>query len=246
VLTSYDEQGAEKAVRAFLAADGIEAKLAFVRQAERIRPLMQEWYRGERTAGPLQAGEVSLRDKREGPEGSGLYLVMVAMPVLVPDPLSAGSVKEESTFFAVEEIRQGPVSTYLVDWEVSTGYQALPLETFKATMPREPYPFRVFMKEEDFYNHGFTQAEWQCVELYYPGRDFQLYGYISRNTPEGQKMLPLIEGGNKAGVIVELRYPEDSASRNQVIVKRLLHSSWFYAKPEDAAAPGGTKPPSKP
>jgi hypothetical protein len=45
VLTSYDEQGAEKAVRDFLAADGMEAKLAFVRQPDRIRPLMQEWVR---------------------------------------------------------------------------------------------------------------------------------------------------------------------------------------------------------
>jgi hypothetical protein len=248
VLTSYDEQGAEKVIRDFLAADGIEAKLAFVRQPERIRPLMEGWYRGDRTAGPLQAGEVGMRDKREGPEGSGMYLVMLAMPVLVPDPLNAGSVKEESTFFAVEEIRHGGGSTYLVDWEVSTGYQALPLETFKATMPKESYPFRVFMKEEEegYYNHGFSEAEWQCVELYYPTKDFQLYGYISRKTPEGREMLPLIQGGRKAGVIVELRYPEDSASRNQVIVSRLLHSSWFYAKPEDAAAPGGTKPSSKP
>ncbi len=245
VLTSYDEQGAEKAVRDFLAADGMEAKLALVRQPDRIRPLMQDWYRGDRTAGPLQAGEVGLRDKSEGAEGSGLYFVMLAMPVLVPDPLNAGSLKEESTFFAVEEIRQGLQSTYLVDWEVSTGYQQMPLETFKATMPPEPYPFRVFMKEEGYYNNGFAETEWQCVELYYPGRDFQLYGYINRNSPEGQKMLPLIQDGNKAGVIAELKYPEDSASRNQVILKRLLHPSWFYAKPEDAAAQGQTIPPSK-
>lgn len=234
VLTQYDELGAEKAVRDFLAADGIEAKLAFVRQPDRIRPLMKRWYRGERAAGPLQAGEPTMRDKKGGEPGSEGYYVMLAMPVLVPDLLNPGSVYEEMTFFAIEEIRNGPESTYLVDWETSTGYQELPLETFKQTMPPEAYPFRIYMKADNYYNHGFSETDWQCVALYYPGRDFHLYGYISRNSREGRDMLPLVGEGQRAGVIAELVYPSNPASRDQVIVKRLLHSSWFYAKPEDA------------
>jgi hypothetical protein len=90
------------------------------------------------------------------------------------------------------------------------------------------------MKADNYYNHGFSETDWQCVALYYPGRDFHLYGYISRNSREGRDMLPLVAEGQSAGVIVELVYPSNPASRDQVIVKRLLHSSWFYAKPEDA------------
>ncbi|MDB6070541.1 MAG: hypothetical protein JWL81_1712 [Verrucomicrobiales bacterium] len=246
VLTSYDSQGAEKAVRDFLAADGIEAKLAFVRQPQRIRPLMQKWYRGERTAGPLQVGEPLRQDKRAGEEGTGTYYVILAMPVQVPDPLNPGSTYEETTFFAVEEIREGPVSRYLVDWETSTGYQEMPLETFKSTMPPEAWPFRVYMKAADYYNHGFNELEWQCVQLYYPGRDFQLFGYINRSSLEGRKMLPLVENNRSAGIIAELKYPNDPASREQVIVQRMIHSSWFYAKPEDAALPGDPPLPPSP
>ena len=238
VLTQYDELGAEKAVRDFLAADGTEAKLAFVRQPERIRPLMKKWYRGERTAGPLQAGEITMRDKKGGDHGSTRYYVILAMPVYVPDPLNPGSTYEEMNFFAVEEIRTGPDSTYLVDWETSTGYQEIPLETYKATMPPEPWPFRIYMKSDDYYNHDFNELEWQCVALYYPGRDFNLYGYINRSSPEGRKLLGIIEGGNRVGIIAELAYPANPASRDQVIVKRMLHPSWFYDTAADAAQPG--------
>lgn len=245
VLTSYDLQGAEKAVRDFLAADGIEAKLAFVRQPERIRPLMQRWYRDERTAAPLQAGEIAMHDKKGGEYGNTAYYVILAMPVFQPDPLNPGSTYEEQTFFAVEEIRNGPTSTYLVDWETSTGYQELPLETYKATMPPEPYPFRIFMKEDNYYNHGFSALEWQCVELYYPGRQFHLYGYINRDSAEGRKILPLVQDGGRAGIIAELVYPPNPASRDQVIVKRMIHSSWFYNTAAEARQLGDAIEPEK-
>ena len=246
VLTQYDELGAEQAVRDFLAADGIEAKLAFVRHPERIRPLMKKWYRGERTAGPLQAGEVTLRDKKGGDFGSTRYYVILAMPVFVPDPLNAGSTSEEMNFFAVEEIRNGPDSTFLVDWETSTGYQEMPLETYKATMPPDPWAFRIYLKRDDYYNHDFTELDWQCVTLYYPGREFHLYGYINRSSFEGRKLLQLIEGGGRAGIIAELGYPPNPVSRDQVVVKRMLHPSWFYDTEADAARLGDPIAPDAP
>lgn len=246
VLAQSEALAAEQAVRDFLAADGIEAKLALVRQPERIRPLMQKWYRGGRSAGPLQAGEVTMQDKKGGEPGSPRYYVLLAIPVFVPDPLNPGSTLEEMNFFAIEEIRQGAETTYLVDWETSTGYQEIPLETYKATMPPEPWPFRIRMKAGDYYNHGFNELEWQCVTLYYPGRDFHLYGYINRVSIEGRKLLDLIEGGNSAGIIAELVYPPDAASRDQVIVKKMLHSSWFYDTAKDAAQLGDAIPPDAP
>ena len=234
MLTRYDELGAEQAVRDFLSADSIESKLAFVRHPGRIRPLMQAWYRGSRSAGRLEGGKVAKMEKWGGTPGSTSYYITLAMPVFVPDPLTPGSTLEEMTFFAVEEIRNGPVSTYLIDWETSTGYQEMPLETYKATMPSEPHLFRIYMKADNYYNHGFSELDWQCVALYYPGRDFHLYGYISRTSLEGRTLLPLVEAGRSAGIIAELVYPADPVSRDQVIVRQLRHYSWFYDKPEDA------------
>ncbi len=246
ILTQYDALNAEQAVRDFLAADGIEAKLAFVRQPERIRPLMQRWYRGERTAGPLQAGEVAMQDKKGGEIGSTRYYVILAMPVFVPDPLNPGSTYEEMNFFALEEIRTGSTSTYLVDWETSTGYQDLPLDTYKATMPAEPYPFRIYLKPDNYYDHNFPELQWQCVALSYPGRNFHLYGYIQRTSLEGRKLLDLIEAVGQAAIIAELTYPPDAVSRDQVIVKRILHPSWFYDTAADAFRFGDAIEPNAP
>lgn len=237
VLTQYDLQGAEQAVRDFLAADGVEAKIPFVRQAGRVRPLMEKWYQNpEHPAGPLQAGNVALQDKVGG-EGEGMngFFIILAMTVYVPDPLNPSSTVEEMTYFSVEEIRKGPTSRYLVDWETSTGYQEIPLETFKATMPPESYAFRVYVKSADYYNHGFEELEWQCVELYYPGRDFKLWGYVSRRTLEGRALLMRLENGWSGGIIAELQYPENPVSRDQVIVRRMIHDSWYYKNTEETA-----------
>lgn len=233
VLTEYDQQGAEKAVRDFLAADGVEAKLPFVRQPKRVKPLMEKWYK-DHYAGPLQAGQTAMQDKKGGEIGSVGYFVMLAMPVMVPDPLNPGSTREEMTFFSVEEIRKGPTSTYLVDWETSTGYQEIPLETFKSTMPVEFHQFRVFMKPGDYYNHGFEELDWKCVELYYPGRDFHLWGYVSRKSLDGRALLIQLENGWSGPLIVELQYPEHPVSRDQVVVRRMVHDSWYYANEEEA------------
>ncbi|MES2709510.1 MAG: hypothetical protein V4726_23135 [Verrucomicrobiota bacterium] len=232
VLTEYDVQGAEKAVRDFLAADGVEAKLPYIRQPERVRPLMEKWYRTH-PAGPMKAGAISLQQKTGGEIESPGYFIMLAMPVEVPDPLNPGSVMEEMTFFSVEEIRNGSSSTYLVDWETSTGYQEMPLEIFKSTMPAEFHRFRIFVKSGDYYNHGFDELSWQCVEIYYPGRDFHLWGYVKRSSLEGRMLLIKLEAGWSGPLIAELQYPENPVSRDQVIVNRMVHSSWYYADDEE-------------
>lgn len=233
VLTASDVTGAEKAVRNFLAADGVEAKLPFVRQPKRVGPLMKKWYQTH-SAAPLTAGEVAMQQKTGGEVDSPGYFVMLALPVLMPDPLNPGQTQEEMTFFSVEEIRKDRVSTYLVDWETSTGYQEMPLEVFKSTMPKEAHTFRVSLKPGDYYNHGFDEKEWQCYTLSYPGRDFQIWGYLRRNSPDGRVMELKLENGWTGNMgIVELQYPENAVSRDQVIISHIIQHSWYLPDTEE-------------
>ncbi|MDB6136413.1 MAG: hypothetical protein JWM59_4656 [Verrucomicrobiales bacterium] len=232
VLTETDSQGAEKAVRDFLAADGVEAKLRLVRLPQHVRPLMEKWYQTH-PPGPLNAGPIDLKQKTGGDIGSPGYFVILAVPVQMPDPLNRGSTVEELTFFSVEEIRKGSASTYLVDWETSTGYQEMPFETFKATMPKEAHRFRVFVKNADYYNHNFTEKDWHCVEVYYPGRELRLWGYIRRSAIEARMLLIKLESGWGGALIAELQYPENSTSRDQVVLTRMVHPSWYYAEGEE-------------
>ena len=232
IMTSADFEGAMSAVRSFLTADGVEAKLNFVRQPDRMRPLMESWYRADHSAAPVQCGEAGAMDKIRDRDD---FYVLLNVPVLVPDPLAPGSFLETPTYFAVQEIREASKSVYLLDWEVSTGYQEMPLDTFMATMPKEPHIFRVKMREGGYYNHDFTEDKWLCAELYYPGRpDFSLVGYIDRASPNGRALMPFAAGDAKSSLILELAYPENAVSRNQVVITKLIHPSWFFSTAKEA------------
>ena len=240
-LTLQDISGAEEAVRAFLASDSVERMLEHVRLPARVKPLMEQWYRNR----PLQAmtaGEVTNQNKLRSGE---LYLVTLEMTVNEPDPLSPGETFPQSRYFAVEEMRDSlGNSRYKVDWETSVGYQEMPLEEFREEMVKRPVPFRVRLRESDYYLHGFSDPrEWRCVELYYPGRDeFHLYGYIRLGTGKSDRLLALVDGGISSAAVLTLRYPDDAVSRDQVVVEDLLLPSWFYT--EDVAegeATGGNR-----
>ena len=228
-LTLQDISGAEDAVRAFLASDSVERMLEHVRLPGRVKPLMERWYR-KRPLQPMTAGEVTNQNKLRSGE---LYLITLEMTVNEPDPLSPGETFPQSRYFAVEEVRDSlGNSRYKVDWETSVGYQEMPLEEFREEMVKRPVPFRVRLRESDYYLHGFSDPrEWRCVELYYPGRDeFHLYGYIRLGTGKSDRLLALVDGVVSSAAVLTLRYPDDAVSRDQVVVEDLLLPSWFYTE----------------
>jgi hypothetical protein len=209
--------------------------LGHVRLPNRVKPLMERWYR-DRPVQPMTAGEVTNQNKLRNGE---LYLITLEMTVNEPDPLSPGETFPQPHFFAVEEVEDSVGNRrYKVDWETSVGHQEMPLEAFREEMVRLPVPFRVRLRESDYYLHGFSDPrQWRCVELYYPGReDFHLYGYIRLGAGKTDQLLALVDGGISSAAVVTLRYPDDAVSRDQVIVEDVLLPSWFYT--EDVAAEG--------
>lgn len=266
LLTDYDRTGARKAIEDFMGADTVEKKLAFVRLPDRVRPLMEKWYQ-DHPLGPFKLAETKHEQKL--PDKNG-YFVMMAVPVITPSVLVPGTADEIMNFFAVEEVRTGSTSTYLLDWEVSNGYQPIPLDRFKDELPKVPQTMRLKMRLADHYIHNYSErAAWQSVELYYPrpdGPEWMIYGYIARGTPEGRKLLALlpeitlddlpddpIQGVRtvNTSVIIDIVYPPEVLSREQVEVVKLHDESWFIRGPGAPQAPGsgtpdGEKPAAEP
>ena len=251
LLGSADEMGAERAVRDFLAADGVAKKLEFVRLPRRVQPLMEEYYR-TRSAAPATAGEVTDREKvRSG----DTWLVMLEMLVNDADPFDRSLNTPRKRNFAVEEIESHGSYLYKVDWEIAVAWEEMPLEEFRRDMPRTAVPFRVVMRESDYYNHGFLdRSRWLAADLYYPGRrEFQFTGYIELGTKEGDELRSMIAGGRRTGAVLALRYPPEAVSRDQVVIERLVHDSWYVkqdvppgqessAIPSDGAKNGSRHP----
>jgi len=229
-LGKQDESGAAEAVTAYLAAEGVEQKLAHVRLPNRVRPMMEAWYQRYPDKAAT-AGEVVNRDKMVA---GGAYFVRLEMKVVSDDPLAAPAPGTGTKFFIVEEFEKDGNRTYKVDWETAVEWRQMSFEDFKLEQPRTAVPFRIKIRESDYYNHEFTdETRWLAAELSYPLPDrsgFVFYGYIDRRSKAWNQLRMFTEGNTNPSVIVNLRYPDNAVSRDQVIIDSLVHPSWYYTE----------------
>jgi hypothetical protein len=242
-LTSQEETAAYNTVIAFLKAQGLE-KLPYVRLPNRVRPLMEEWYRRHPDS-VCEAGEVIQRGKMQMDEA---FFVKLRVNVKEPNPLEPGRTKLVTRDYAVEIVeKENDQREYKIDWEVAVEWTPMSFEEFKRKQPRESIPLRVKMQGSGYYNHGFLdEKRWLACEIYYPRPDdtleFLFYGYIDRRTKAWEDLAIYTEAGNKGALILALKYPDNAVSYEQVIVEGLVHPSWFYTKD---IPPAGVKPEGK-
>jgi hypothetical protein len=212
-LTSVEEEAAVAVVNGYLAAKTIEERLPFVRQPERVEPLMRAWYARGETISKWPDGVVLLRDKQID---KGRYMIRMMV-----DFVGIGT-----QMFVVEQT----ASDFKLDWETATGYQPKPLAEFKAERPTTPVEFRVKIKPADYYNYAFVDRErYRSVELSYPGRrDFKLLGYIDLNRDWAAPLVKRIDEGEGPSVIAQLRYPDgELEDDSQVEILSIVSDSWF-------------------
>ncbi|HWB02181.1 MAG TPA: hypothetical protein VG796_04090 [Verrucomicrobiales bacterium] len=244
ILASQDESGAYNAVAAFLQAQGVEKKLPLVRLPNRVRPLMEDWYRKQPDT-PATAVEIIDRGKVRS---DSAYYVKLRVAVKQPDPLDPAQLRTVVRDFMVEEIQQDDdTRIYKVDWEAAVNWRPMSFEEFRQQQPRQPVPFRVQIEGCDYYNHSFSdERRWLSCRLYLPQpdntREFLFYGYIDRRSQAWNDLAIYTEPGNTGALILALKYPQNAISFDQVIVDSLVHPSWFYTKD---VPPSGTKPEGK-
>ncbi len=217
-VSTEDTEGSFAIVRQFLLAQDWRAKSAFVRRQDKVKPLMEKWY-VTHPDGSLACEEPD--DIKKSLVGNS-YFVFLAVRM---------GPEKVLRYFTVEHIpprAPNMRSQYLVDWETSVGYQPMELRDFMTKQPQDPLTFRVLCKPEHYYNYGFENAEaWMSFELSYPGDlDFVLHGYVPKESPladELQRQMML-----EANIMLQIRYPADPISREQVIIDKIAHPSWFY------------------
>lgn len=233
--TMDEGEAAAELVQKFLATDTVEAKLPFVRFPEKVKPLMDLWYKGR----PDRVITAYRDDLAKSPELTkflhidGTKFIVIYM-LLEPE--------KEYKLFAVEST---PVDGLKVDWETAVGWQAMTVEEFTKGKPTTPQPFRVQAAPSDYYNGAYAdESVWCAVSLTYPGNaDFNLYGYVERNTPTGERLMRLIgyndtrdaDGKTKwelgaatsTPVILAIAYLREGSDPKQVTIHEVLHEQWF-------------------
>ena len=113
-----------------------------------------------------------------------------------------------------------------VDWESWVGWSELPWEEFREAKPTDPKLFRVTVSPIEYYNFAFTDdAKWQSYRLTSPDKEHAIYGYVEKGSVLEQRVRP--PGDSKsATAILELKFPEDARSDNQVEIIRYVAEGW--------------------
>jgi hypothetical protein len=211
-----------KIADAYIRANTWLNKIRFIRDPERLRGAMEKWYTDHDDHGQPDV-EFSLSE-RDGEVVRFLATFASGAP---------------PAFLALVKGRDG----YKIDWETSSAYQNGQWESIAETRPKEPFVLRCIIERETYYNFSYADAEqWLCLKLSYPRGPVTFFGYVARRSPLGIELDSQLEFSDYAGVTLEVQFPEDPRSSNQVKIIRLLNHAWLPPSPEDKPAPGKGAP----
>jgi hypothetical protein len=207
----------------YLAARTVSEKVLHVRDAERVRPLMEEYYKKHQ----IVAEEV-LENLDESPV-MGKENVMWRVRARDKDTHGSLYLLVETDDFGVSH----------VDWEVDVVHQPSDWNGFKDQRSAEAHTFRALVQIAQLDGfHGFEFAEYnkfRCFKITLKGSEDYLWGYTEVGSEEDTKMVSLITAGGRRSlnnkrivpVMLELRYPENSQSGRCVHISQLIQAGWL-------------------
>ena len=130
----------------------------------------------------------------------------------------------DSDSFCVVQTPQGPK----IDWRCSVGYNPVTVPAFKAQhTTKQPSIFRFEAKLDDYYNYEFADAKDTHYSIgLQDGANNQIYAYVPKKSPDGQKLFDGLKDGKEHPVLIEIAYPANSGSSSVAAVTRLLGFGW--------------------
>lgn len=200
-------------VEKFLAAENAAAKAAYVRDSNRVAPLMADWYQ-------RQPGGTSVKPRAVEASGTGFYSAEASNPVTdvrveMPDG--------QTSFYTVEHSPEGD----RIEWEASVGYTA----DFKSLLERGPaagpQTVRVLAGFDDYYNYDFTDSSTHfCVRLHDPvNREFLGYGYLPVEDAAAFPLATMLNGTSAdelRPVQFQVEALRNSATSRQIKIVRVM------------------------
>ena len=208
----FDVVKIENAVKGFVTSGSIQERLSFVRDPERVKPLMEKYYGNEEFEPEgfeeLNRGEIRYR---------GDFFTSF---VRIGD-FSSGPI-------AVERFEDGDNFSYRVDWESWVGYCEMSAEDLIRVKPTEPKLLRIILRQGSYYNYEYSDDRvWAAYRLGFRNSDRALLAYARRNSQEGEILAELFRDSEELLYTLKIRYPENARSSDQVEIVELLGQGWI-------------------
>jgi hypothetical protein len=192
-ITLIESKGAliARSLTGFFTAESIDEKLQWVRDPERVRPLMASFYAAHEFK-PQAFAELGWVRSVEEP---GFRFGYVQARFENAEPVSV----------IVEELADGRV---VVDWESSVRYGEMSWKEFLQAKPERPTLLRLlaYRAESSMGMVGEGQAKkWEVVLVKHPSDDAALEAHFDPNDPEMFPLLDQLQAGQWKEVPLTLR-----------------------------------------
>ena len=214
----FDNAKIEKAIRKFVTAESPAELKKYIRDSERVGPLLDRYYEGADY-------------EAEGFEGLNMEQMkysgdVVTMLVQKADFLSSP--------IAVERVVDGEEESYQIDWESWVGYCDYTPEQMRMQKPDKPFLMRVLVQPASYYNYEFSDdGRWRSLGLELKDSIYSFLGYVERDSEQDKRFRVMMKGGKVVACMVRVAYPTGSRSKDQVEILEIVGSGWLQNLQKD-------------
>lgn len=208
----FDLQEIDGVVKSFLESGTVEERLKWVREPERVKPLMIAHYEGTEIIAEgyrsLDRSEISYR---------GQYLTgMVRTGDFLAYPVAI-----------IREEKDGVVK-YLVDWESWSGFCEITPEKAQQQKPTEPFLMRVLLRPESYFNYSFSDdTKWNSYQMRFRNSDAVFLAYGEKRSKQDEALDLIRKNGGSGPFLVRVRFPEGARADNQVEIVEVVGPGWI-------------------
>ena len=207
---------AQSTQQRFWQATTWKEKLPFVHDAERVLPLMRDYYETHQLLDPMMGG--SARQAHFKINNTEVLL------------FSYSSVRPSGTLdVAMIAQRDGK---FLIDWESMIGASDVPWAVLKKNRPTQPTLLRVFARQDDYFNYEFSDDKrWSAVHLTSPDGNFFIYGYCEKGSEMENTLKSIFaQVRGRAALTLRIAYPEKSESDHCVRIVGVVANRWLLVR----------------
>jgi hypothetical protein len=206
-------------VTSFLSAKDWQERAAFVRDSDRVKPLMKEWYEQH----PEESGPFDIKYKFFEVQNSQFGETFLLYSLM-------NDVSDNPRSIAVESKRD---QSCLVDWESFVGYQSGNWDYFIENRNEDESVFRVEVEPSNYYNYAYTDTTlYVSLQVTIPNSPRSLYLYLDRTkkiTSEiGNALLTQTPFGDKNRMTLRLTFANTDSKETEVVrVTEMISPTWI-------------------
>jgi hypothetical protein len=209
------EDTAKKVIHAYMTAKSPDDFLPFVRDRERVEPLIRaRWKPGAVPADWQLPDESQWSINKTDAREFGL------LEGFLPDVT-------RFRFFVVTQDKKT-----VLDWEASSGFCETPMEELSQGTGNGGVA-RGLIAPSDFYSATYVEKDYQCFRLTSLDGEAAVWVYAKRGTPQAEKIINLFVSGPipreilpQYPVTVRLEKGPAEGNKNQWVAAEMLHIDW--------------------